>query len=126
MCRIVGPLFIIVGAVVLARFPTFAALLPHFFADAPLVMVTGVFTLFLGLTAFAAHHHWTSPPAIAVSAIGLLIILRGVLLLAAPEMIAGIAHAAVTAPIPVTLAAGLAALFGAWLTYAGWFAKSAA
>ena len=47
----------------------------------PLTFITGVFTLICGLTLFAAHHHWTSPPAIAITFLALLTMLRGVALL---------------------------------------------
>ena len=123
--RVIGPLMLIIGAIVIVRFDAIASMMPSI-SDAPLAFVTGIFTLILGAILFAAHHHWTSPTAILISLLGVLTIVRGVLLMMAPDAIAGFATQALQAGLAPWIAGGVSLLIGLWLTYAGWFAKRAA
>lgn len=124
--RVVGPLILIIGAVVLVRFNDFALLIPGILQDGPLTFITGVFTLICGITLLAAHHHWSSAPAIAISLLGVLTVVRGVTLLFAPSFLTGLVHTFLNLG-PGALAAGaVALLLGAWLTFVGWFAKQPA
>lgn len=121
--RIVGPLMVLLGAAVLARAGDMVLLIPAILQDGPLTFITGVFTLICGLTLLAAHHHWTSAPAIAISLIAVLTIVRGVTLLFAPDVLTGLVHTILNLG-PGALVAGIVALLvGAWLSFVGWFAK---
>ena len=122
--RVIGPLMLIVGAVVIARFDTIAQMIPGILADEPLSFVTGIFTLIVGLVLFAAHHHWSSPTAILVSLLGLLTMLRGAILMLEPSLAADVATRMLDAGPGAWIAGGAAILIGLWLTYAGWLAKS--
>lgn len=124
--RVVGPLLISVGAVVIARFNDMVLLIPGILGNGPLTFITGVFTLICGLTLFAAHHHWTSPPAIAITLLALLTIVRGVTLLFAPSLLTGLVHTFLNLGPGALIAGAVAFLIGAWLTFVGWFAKRAA
>lgn len=121
--RVVGPLLIIVGAVVIARFNDMVLLIPGILGNGPLTFITGVFTLICGLTLFAAHHHWTSPPAIAITLLALLTIVRGVTLLFAPSLLTGLVHTFLNLGPGALIAGGVALILGAWLTFVGWFAR---
>lgn len=123
--RVVGPLMVIVGAVVIARAGDLVLLIPAILQDGPLTFITGVFTLICGVVLLAAHHHWTSPPAIAISLLAVLTIVRGVTLLFAPSVVAGLVHQFLNLG-PGAIVAGIVALLvGAWLSFVGWFAKRA-
>lgn len=121
--RVVGPLLIIVGAVVIARFNDMVLLIPGILGNGPLTFITGVFTLICGLTLFAAHHHWSSPPAIAITLLALLTIIRGVTLLFAPSLLTGLVHTFLNLGPGALIAGAVALILGAWLTFVGWFAK---
>jgi hypothetical protein len=125
--RVIGPLMLIIGAIVIARFDDLALMIPGILQDGPLAFVAGIFTLIIGLVLFAAHHHWNGGVlAIVISLMGVLTILRGVLLLLAPNFIASFALQALSAGAAPWIAGIVAMLIGVWLTYAGWFARSAA
>lgn len=125
--RVIGPLMLIIGAVVIARWADLALILPAILRDSPLAFITGIFTLIVGMVLFAAHHHWSNLTAIIISVLGVATILRGIILMFAPSVLAGIAHAAISGAGAGIIVAGVVALLiGAWLTYAGWFAKAAA
>ncbi len=121
--RVLGPLMVIIGAIVIARAADLVLLIPAILGDGPLTFITGVFTLICGLVLIAAHHHWNSPPAIAISLLAVLTIVRGIMLLFAPSLLTGLVHTFLNLG-PGALIAGIVALIvGAWLSFVGWFAK---
>ncbi len=124
--RVIGPLMLIVGAIVIARFDDLALIIPAIVGDAPLAFVTGIFTLIAGMILIAAHHHVGSIVAVVITILGVLTLVRGVLLMLAPGFVAGLANTMINNGPAVMIAGAVAALIGAWLTFAGWFAKRAA
>jgi hypothetical protein len=121
--RVIGPLMLIIGAIVILRFDDLVVMMPAILEDAPLSFVIGLFTLILGLIVFAAHHHWSGLTAILVSLIGVLTVVRGLILMLAPGFAAGLAAQMTGAGPFAWVGGGVAALIGLWLTYAGWLAK---
>jgi hypothetical protein len=117
---------LIIGAIVTIRFDDLMAMIPAMLQDAPLAFITGIFTLILGLVLLAAHHHFGSAAAIAVTIIAGLTIVRALTLLFAPSLVARISDTMIGIGPPVWIAGGVAGLIGAWLSFAGWFAKRAA
>ena len=123
--RVVGPLMLIIGAVVIARAGAMVMLVPAILGDGPLTFITGIFTLICGLVLIAAHHHWNSAAAIVISLLGVLTIVRGITLLFAPSLVTGLAHQLLNLGPGAIVAGIVALLIGAWLTFVGWFAKAA-
>lgn len=122
--RVVGPLMVLIGAVVIARAADLVLLVPAILGDGPLAFITGVFTLICGLVLIAAHHHWNSAPAIAISLLAVLTIVRGVTLLFAPSLLTGLVHQVLNLG-PGAIVAGIVAfVLGIWLSFVGWFAKA--
>jgi hypothetical protein len=122
--RVIGPLLLILGAIVIARFDTLAQMIPAILQDSPLTFITGVFTLIVGMVLFVAHHHWSGATAILVSLLGLLTIVRGMVLMLAPGLAESVATQALQAGPVLWMAGGIGLLIGLWLTYAGWIAKT--
>lgn len=121
--RVVGPLMLITGAVVIARSGDMLLLIPGILGDGPLTFITGLFTLICGLVLIAAHHHWNSAAAIAISLLAVLTIVRGITLLFAPSLFTGLVHQVLNLGPGAIVAGIVALLIGAWLTFVGWFAK---
>ena len=123
--RVIGPLIVIVGAVVIARAADLVLLIPAILQDGPLTFITGVFTLICGLVVLAAHHHWNSAPAFVISLLAVLTIVRGVVLLFAPDLLTALLHQAPNLGPGALVAGIITLLIGAWLTFVGWIAKLA-
>jgi hypothetical protein len=121
--RVVGPLLVIVGAVVIARAGDLVLLVPAILQDGPLTFITGIFTLICGIVLIAAHHHWNSAAAIAISLLGALTIVRGITLLFAPSVLTGLVHQFLNLGPGALIAGAIALILGAWLSFVGWFAK---
>lgn len=123
--RVIGPIILIVGAVVLARLNDLVMMVPAILQDGPLAFITGIFTLICGMVLFAAHHHFGSAAAIVITVLGGLTVVRGISLLLAPDIIASFANTLLIYSPGAMIAGGIAVIIGAYLTYTGWFSKSA-
>lgn len=121
--RVIGPLMLIIGAIVTIRFDDLMLMIPAMLQDAPLAFITGIFTLVLGLTLLSAHHHFGSAAAIAITIIAALTIVRAVTLLFAPDLVASLSTAMIRTGPAILAAGGVTMLIGAWLAFVGWFAK---
>ncbi len=120
LARVAGPYFVVMALTLFAHADTLALLFPALMQDGPLVLVTGAFTVIVGLVIVAAHHHFTSPAAIVISLLGIAAALKGAMLMIAPEIGSGLTAAFVRVPVLSLLTAALLLLLGAWLTFVGW------
>lgn len=121
--RVAGPFLIVTALLILLRQDTFPILLPALLQEAPLILITGIFTLVLGLIMLTAHHHFGSPTALVLTIVAALLTLRGTLLVLFPEAIISIAGQAVRNPPFLLIVTAITAVVGAWLAYVGWVAK---
>jgi hypothetical protein len=90
-----------------------------------LVWMTGAMLLLGGVFIIANHQYWSGLSAIVISLFGWFLALRGVVLLAAPQLIqrgAAVAQKQRLMPVAEAFLAVLV-LIGLWLTFEGWFAK---
>lgn len=124
LARIVGPYLVIMAVTLFARLDTLVLLLPAFMQDGPLVLATGAFTLMAGLAIIAAHHHWTSAAAIVISLIGIVVALKGTILMIAPGFGAELTAVAVRTSPVLLIAAVVELLAGLWLTSVGWLSRT--
>jgi hypothetical protein len=120
--RVIGPFLIIVPGIIAVRAPDMGAFLSAFFENEALVWLTGGLLLLGGLLIIAHHQYWSSAAAILISLFGWFLVLRGLVLLAAPQLIARAAAQAVDAIPVVRLGFGALLLVGLWLTFVGWVA----
>ena len=123
LARVIGPFMVIVASIITVRAPSMATELCAFFENAALVWVTGSMMLLGGLLIIAHHQYWSGLSAIVISLFGWFLALRGVVLLAAPQLIArGAAVSKNMMPI-AQIGCGFLVLLGLWLTFVGWIAK---
>ncbi len=120
LARVIGPLLVVVPSIVAARAWEMDALVAAFFENGVLVCITGIVLLCAGLLIIVYHQYWSSPSAVFISLFGWLVVLRGGLLVIAPQLMAhGDGGAMIAFPV-VRLGFGLLFLVGIWLTFAGW------
>ena len=120
IARVGGPYFLVMALTLFARADSLALLFPAFMRDDPLVLVTGAFTVVAGLAIVAAHHHFNSPAAVAISLLGIAAALKGAILMVAPDMGSILTDAFVRAPIQAVIVAIVMLFLGVWLTFVGW------
>lgn len=118
--RILGPYLTITALIAAIRDPHMQTMLSDFQASSLWSWVAGGFALLLGLTIVALHNSWANPPAAIISALGWLIALRGVLLMAFPSAFEEAASAMMgSGPVWRIAYVGLAAV-GLYLAVVGW------
>jgi len=126
LARALGPFLLLLALTIFMRYETITLVIPTFARDGTLILVTGVVTLFTGCLMFAAHHHFKTSAAIAISLLALIFIIRGATLALIPDLVIGVATQIARMPIVFLGFTTVFAVIGAWLTFVGWFAKPAA
>lgn len=115
-----GPFLTVVPLAAAIRAPQMHSMLEDFAANPLWPWVVGAFVLLLGLVVVALHTSWANPPAAIVSAVGWLLIIRGVLLLAFPAAFMTAANAVIGTNAVWRIGYVLLALVGLYLSYVGW------
>lgn len=121
--RVIGPFIVLVPAIVILRAPDLAAILHSFFQNDALVWMMGALLLFCGLLIIAYHQYWSGTAAIIISLFGWFLAMRGLALLAVPQLIERGAYAAISTLPLVRTGFALLVLAGLWLSYVGWLVK---
>lgn len=121
--RVIGPFLVIAPGIIVVRAPDMGAYVSGFFENGVLVWVTGALLLLCGLLIIAHHQYWTSLAAVLISLFGWFLALRGVALLAVPQLIERGAAGAMGAIPFARIGYGVLVLAGFWLTFVGWIAK---
>jgi hypothetical protein len=98
-------------------------ILSGFFDNEVMVWFAGALLLLGGLLIIGFHQYSYSLSAILISLFGWFLALRGVVLLAAPQLIERGAVASLSFVPVVQVGFGVLVLMGLWLTYVGWIAK---
>lgn len=123
MAQILGPFMLVVGAGVALRADAMPTIMTAFLDDAPLVLITGAFTLALGLIMIAAHQRWDSGAGIVISVLGWITAIRGAVLLLAADFVGTIAPYVIQFPPALMVGATVLAALGLWLSFVGFAAK---
>ncbi len=120
--RVIGPWLAIAPGIIVVRTPDMGVLAASFFEN-PLFWFAGALLLFSGLLIIAFHQYWSSVAAVMISLFGWFLALRGLVLMAAPQLIERAAAASMGAITLVRIFFGALVLVGLYLTYVGWIAK---
>jgi hypothetical protein len=120
--RVIGPWLVIVPSIVVLRASGMGALASEFFKSGLFVWFAGAQLLFLGLLIIAFHQYWSSVAAVMISLFGWILALRGLVLMAAPELYER-AAASMDAISLVRVVFAVLVAIGLYLTYVGWLAK---
>jgi hypothetical protein len=97
----------------------FVTIVHAFVADAPLVLIAGVFTLFGGLALVLLHNRWSEgAPTVIVTLIGWLTLIKAVVLLALPSTKLVALYGGVSAT-HILISGSLTLVLGIYLTVAG-------
>ena len=122
--RVLGPWLVIVPGIIALRAPAMGALASDFFKSDLFVWFAGALLVFGGLLIIAFHQYWSSVAAVMISLFGWILALRGVVLMAAPDLYERAAMSTGAISL-VRLIFGTLVAIGLYLTYVGWLAKSA-
>jgi hypothetical protein len=125
--RAFGPFFLIVPSIIAVRASSQMPVLLHEFSNDPMWQwELGALLLMWGSVIIAFHQYWRSVAAVLISLLGWFLAIRGILILAIPDVYdsAGSALEQNAIPLVRVIFAGIA-LVGLYLSYVGWIAKPA-
>ncbi len=119
LARLFGLYCIIMAAAMLSRPEAFVTTVNAMMADAPLVLIAGVFTLFGGLALVLLHNYWSGGVLpVIVTLLGWLTLIKAVALLVLPSSKLVAMYAGVS-PTYILISGSLTLLLGIYLTVAG-------
>ncbi len=125
--RAFGPFFLIVPSIIAVRASSQMPVLLHEFSADPMWQwVLGAVLLMWVSVIIAFHQYWRSIAAVLVSLLGWFLAIRGILVLAIPDVYDSAGKSLEQNAIPLVRAIFAAlALIGLYLTYVGWVARPA-
>ena len=120
LARLFGLYCIIMAAAMLPQPEAFVTIVHAFVADAPLVLIAGVFTLFGGLAIVLLHNYWSAGGALPViiTLLGWLTLIKAVVLLVLPSTRLVALYGGVSLT-HILISGSLTLLLGIYLTIAG-------
>lgn len=126
--RVIGPFITLVAGALEVRPGEMGKFLSAFLQDDVMVWSMAAALVLGGLLVIALHQYWRSPAAVLISLFGWFVLLRGLVLLYTPQLMARVYGGAVTSgsALYVRLGFSIMLLIGLWLTWVGWLAKLAA
>ena len=118
--RVIGPFVCLAAGILAIRAAHMAALLPAFFANPIWPTFLGALLLLGGICIIAFHRNWTGAAAIAISLLGWFTALRGVILMALPDLMAEGADFSLQFTPVVQIGFAAVSLAGLALAWVGW------
>ena len=119
LARLFGLYCLVIAAAMLAQPEAFVTIVHAFVADAPLVLITGVFTLFGGLALVLLHNYWSGGVlTVIITLIGWLTLVKAVVLVVLPlnKLVALYGGVSLT---HILISGSVTLLLGLYLTVAG-------
>jgi uncharacterized protein YjeT (DUF2065 family) len=120
--RFMGPWLVIAPGIIAARAASMGKLASEFFQSDLCVWFAGALLLFLGLLIIAFHQYWRSLAGALISAFGWILLLRGLVLMTAPDWYER-ATFALDSVLLIRIMFGVIMVIGLYLTYVGWFTR---
>ena len=119
LARLFGLYCLIVAAAMLPQPEAFVSLVHAFVADAPLVLIAGVFTLFGGLALVLLHNYWSGGALpVIITLIGWLTLIKAVVLVVLPSNKLIALYGGVSST-HILISGSLTLLLGIYLTVSG-------
>ena len=119
LARLFGLYCLIIAAAMLPQPKAFVSLVHAFVADAPLVLIAGVFTLFGGLALVLLHNYWSGGALpVIVTLIGWLTLIKAVVLVVLPSNKLVALYGEVSST-HILISGSITLLLGLYLTAAG-------
>lgn len=122
LARALGLYCVIIAAAIFLRRDTFAATANALIADAPLVLVVGVFTVFIGVAMVLLHNLWSGGVLpVIITLVGWATLMKGVVLLVLPPASLGTLYSVPSHYVLIICTLSLA--LGVYLTVEGFRAS---
>lgn len=122
LARIIGPYMLIASIGLFVSRNLYVKIIDDLRGQTMLMLTMGAFVLIMGLVLLQFHNVWTLDWRVLVTVIGWIMVIKGVLAMIAPDILMKVANNYVGNPALLNIQAVLAGLFGAYMSYQGYFA----
>jgi hypothetical protein len=122
VAKLLGPVFLVVGAALLSRPEAFRALLREFVASGVLMYLAGFLGLLGGLALLIVHNVWALDWRLVITLIGWASLVRALVTIFRPQAIVSIADRLIEYKGAFRAAAVIDLVIGAALSYFGYWA----
>jgi hypothetical protein len=120
VARLLGPLFLLIGAAVLANEKTFRALGKEVLRSYALLYLFGVLDLAAGIALVLVHNLWVRDWRVLITVIAWIFIARGLVRIFAPDQVRKMGAKFLRKPATFQVSALASILLGAVLSYCGY------
>jgi len=124
LSRLIGLYCVLIGLAMLANRQTYLSTVTALVHNPPVLMITGVFALSVGLAIILAHNVWSGGALpVIITLVGWISLVKGVIFLALPPEAVYAYFDALHYEQLFYVFAGLTLLIGVYLTYGGFKAR---
>ena len=120
LAKLMGPVFLVIGAALLVNAVAMRALTQEFLDSPALIFLSGLITLPAGLAVVLTHNVWTADWRVLITILSWLLVIGGVVRLAAPQRAAAIGRTMFANPATLNISAGVTLAIGVLLCFFGY------
>jgi vacuolar-type H+-ATPase subunit I/STV1 len=120
LTKLIGPLLFVIGASLIFNGEAYRAMAEQFLRNYALIYFSGIVVLLAGLAIINLHNIWSTDWRGAITIIGWLLVIGGVVRIAAPQHAAVIGAAELTYPGLLNTVGAVLLVLGAWLSFHGY------
>ena len=124
LAKLIGPMFFFIGVSLLLNHEAFRLMADQLLRNFALIYISGVITLVAGLAIVNLHNLWVGDWRVAITIVGWLAVIGGIVRIVVPQHAAAVAAAELTQPGLLVIPGIVAGLFGAWLSYIGYLRQT--
>lgn len=118
--RILGPLLVVAGVMLITQSHRMLTALGGFLLNDALLITAGFISLMLGLAIVTFHNRWDTITGSLITIFGYLTAARGIVILLAPNLLHQATDIIVRQPNVLPIAGCAMALLGVWFAYTGY------
>ncbi len=125
IARLIGPLFVVLGVGILVNQSVYTDMIRQAVLIPVVIYLTGLLAFTAGVAMLNAYHAWTADWRIIVTILGWIMVIAGIVRIVLPAVSAVAAIALYSGSTAVPIVAVIVLVVGAFLSYQGYFRKSA-
>jgi hypothetical protein len=124
LAKLIGPLFFFMGVSLVVNNEAFRLMADQLLRNYALIYISGTITLVAGLAVVNLHNLWVRDWRVAVTILGWLGVIGGIVRIVVPQHAATLGAAELTRPWILITAGLVLGLVGAWLSYIGYLRRT--
>jgi drug/metabolite transporter (DMT)-like permease len=124
LAKLIGPLFFFIGVTLLVNHEAFRLMADQLVRNFALIYISGAIALVAGLAVVNLHNVWVRDWRVAVTIIGWLGVIGGIVRIVVPQHAASLGAAELTRPWLLITVGLIAGALGAWLSYIGYLRQT--